>query len=177
LVHAFSNATIRAEQGAYRIGEVPAWLSPLLVLAGIAAIAAVWILAARQVTPGSPRVEDGLTPIAAITATLAAAAIISPQYLTWLLPFAAIAAVNEEIVVAVLVTGASALSVLAYTKFDSLLQGNAFPLVVVLARNAILVVLFVVCVNRLLAGACVRQLSTTLPAGSESGTTPAVEMT
>ena len=39
---------------------------------------------------------EGLAPIGALTATMITATIISPQYLFWLLPFAAIAAVNGE---------------------------------------------------------------------------------
>ncbi len=137
------------EQGAFRVGEVLSWVSPLLLVLGFGGVVCAWLLASRRTDAASPLVSDGLAPIAAISATLITATIISPQYLVWLLPFAAIAAVNGELLVAELVVGASALSVLELGCSTSCSDGDAFPVIIVLVRNVVLIGLFLACVYRL----------------------------
>jgi Glycosyltransferase family 87 len=139
---------VRLVKGAYRVGGGPAPVSWALLAIGIGAVVWVWMLAAR-VPRGDDRALDGLAPIAAITATLATATIISPQYLSWLLPFAAIALAHDERAVASLVAIASGLSVLEFARIDELVRGDSFPIAIVLLRNGVLVGLFVVCAVRL----------------------------
>jgi hypothetical protein len=144
-----TSSTPYLENGAYRIGDVPEWAPMLLLAFGAGVVALVWLVAARRGGAESSVVADGLAPVAAITATLVTATIISPQYLIWLLPFAAITAVGSDLLVAELVMAASALSVLEFGMIDELIRGDAFPVVVVLVRNAVLVGILAVCIYRL----------------------------
>src|SRR5262249_415963 len=89
-----SHSSASLENGAYRVGQVPSGASPALLPLGLGAVALVWFLAARAGGSGSILVADGLAPVAAISAMLLASTIISPQYLFWLLPFAAIVAIE-----------------------------------------------------------------------------------
>jgi len=145
------NAVVYLENGAYRVDEVPGAATPLLLLLGLAAIALVWLLVSNRPDRESPRIADGLAPLAAICATLVTATIISPQYLFWMLPFTAIAAIEGERLVAELVMLASALSVLEFARLDGLVAGDRFPVLVVLFRNVVLIALLVLCFYRLAA--------------------------
>src|SRR6185503_8951015 len=100
--------------------NVPGWASPLLLAGGLVVVVFVWLLAARRRDSDAPLVTDGIAPVAAIAAMLITATIISPQYLVWLLPFAAITAVSGELLAAELVVVASALSVLEFGMIDDL---------------------------------------------------------
>ncbi len=101
LVHTFGQGQARMEQGAMRVGVVPDVARVGLPLLGFALVGLVWWLAARTRRDDAV-VLDGLAPLAAVTATLVTATILSPQYVSWLLPFAAIAWVGGERTVGVL---------------------------------------------------------------------------
>jgi hypothetical protein len=94
-------------------------------------------------------VFDGLAPLGAITALLVTATILSPQYVSWLLPFAAIAWARGERSVAALTAGAAFLSTLGLNMVKELNAGQSFPAAVVLARNAVLIALLVVVIARI----------------------------
>src|SRR4029077_10984807 len=65
---------------------------PALALVGVAGI---WWLVRRR--PSAPvHVVDGVAPVAAVSALLVGATVLSPQYVSWLLPFAAIAAAGGD---------------------------------------------------------------------------------
>jgi Glycosyltransferase family 87 len=69
-----------------RIGVAPGWAKALLFGAAVAGIAAVWYRASRR----EPR-ELGLPAVASVAILLLSAPLLSPPYMIWLAPWAAIA--------------------------------------------------------------------------------------
>ncbi|HEX9123214.1 MAG TPA: glycosyltransferase family 87 protein [Actinomycetota bacterium] len=69
-----------------RLGVAPDWAKALLLVAAAAGIAAVWYRASRR----QPR-ELGLPAAAAVSILMLSAPLLSPPYMIWLAPWAAIA--------------------------------------------------------------------------------------
>ncbi len=69
-----------------RLGVAPGWAKALLLGAAVAGIAAVWYRASRR----EPR-EVGFPSVAAISILMLSAPLLSPPYMIWLAPWAAIA--------------------------------------------------------------------------------------
>ncbi len=148
LVRSIGGVTPRIEQGAFRVGETTALVSGALVLALVGGVAAAWVLAARA-KPRRTGVLDGLAPMAAITTFLVFSPLLSPQFLLWLLPFAAIAAVHGERLVTRLAFVVFALSVALLALLPELIHGGTFALLVLGARNAVLLALLATLMVRL----------------------------
>jgi hypothetical protein len=148
VVRSVGDVTPRIDQGAWRVGEVADWTRNLLTLSVVAAVVLVWFVASRA-QPNGPRVLDGLAPVAAIVAFLVLSPLLSPQFLAWLLPFAAIAAVYGERLVARLAFVAIGLSVALLALLPDLIRGETLPLFVLAVRNAVLVALLAVVATRL----------------------------
>jgi Glycosyltransferase family 87 len=144
---------IRINRGAWRFGTVPHWVNLSLTGAVLVTVLAVWVLASRT-RPHGAAVLDGIAPIAALSAFMVFLPLLSPQFLAWIVPFAAIAAVRGDKLVAGLTFGAVALSVIDLNQIWELVHTNEwFPQEVVLIRNLVLVALLVVCLVRLVNGA------------------------
>jgi hypothetical protein len=94
-------------------------------------------------------VLDGLAPLAGITAFLVLSPLLSPQFLAWLLPFAAIAAVHGERLVARLTFVAVGLSVALLALLPERIDGGGLAILVLTLRNAVLVALLVTLTIRL----------------------------
>lgn len=148
LVRSVGNVTPHIDRNAFRVGDVAPWMSASLSLGMLAAVVLVWVAASRA-TPGGPGVLDGLAPLAAITAFLVLSPLLSPQFFTWLLPFAAIAAVHRERVVTSLVFVVTSLSVALLALLPNLIHGGTLSLVTLAARNAVLIALLAVLIARL----------------------------
>lgn len=148
MVHTFGRAPARMEQGAMRAGIVPDVARLGLPILGLVLVGLVWWLAARTRSQ-EDRLLDGLAPLGAVTALLVTATILSPQYVSWLLPFAAIAWARGEKAAAVLTAVAAFLSTLGLNLVKELNAGQSFPAAVVLARNFVLLALFVVVIARI----------------------------
>jgi hypothetical protein len=85
IVWLFTGDPFRAERGAPRIGEIPAWSRPLLLLVLVAVLVAIWARARNR------RVDAAGAPsLAAICALLALSPVFSLQYAMWIAPWAAI---------------------------------------------------------------------------------------
>jgi hypothetical protein len=137
------------ERGAWRVGEVTTVVSGLLDLALLAGVVMAWVLASRA-KPRGTDVLDGLAPMAAITVFLVLSPLLSPQFLLWLLPFAAIAAAHGERVVTGLVFVVFALSTALLALLPELIHGGTFALFVLISRNAVLVALLAALAIRLM---------------------------
>jgi hypothetical protein len=148
MVHTFGRARAHMEQGAMRAGIVPDVARAGLPLLGLALVGLVWWLTSRARTQDD-RLLDGLAPLGAVSALLVTATILSPQYVSWLLPFAAIAWARGERAVAGLTALAAFLSTLGLNLVKELNAGESFPAAVVLARNAVLLALLVVVIARI----------------------------
>jgi Glycosyltransferase family 87 len=148
VVRSIRDVTPRIEGGAWRVGEMGDWTRNLLTLALVAAVVSVWFVASRA-KPSGPRVLDGLAPVAAVVAFLVLSPLLSPQFLAWLLPFMAIAALYGEQLVAGLAFVAIALSVALLALLPELIHGETLALFVLAARNVVLVALLGVLAVRL----------------------------
>jgi hypothetical protein len=148
MVHSFGSAPARIEQGAMRAGIVPDFARLGLPVLGLVLVGLVWWLAVRSRST-EDRVLDGLAPLGAVTALLVTATILSPQYVSWLLPFAAIAWAGGERAVTRLTAAAAFLSTLGLDLVKELNGGQPFPAVVVLVRNGVLLALLVVVIARI----------------------------
>lgn len=78
----------RFEAGANRAGVIPGWFGPVAAIGLVAVSIAIWIRAGRFRDELDPA---GAPSVAAIASLLVFAPILSPQYASWLLPWAAIA--------------------------------------------------------------------------------------
>ena len=81
----------RFEAGANRTGIVPGWAGPAMLVILIALFALIWLRARH---PGSE--PAGPAALAAVAALLIVSPLLSPQYVSWLLPWAAIAGVGRR---------------------------------------------------------------------------------
>jgi hypothetical protein len=77
---------VRFESGANRTGMVPSWGPAALTLLTMGLVTVIWLLARRR-----RQRPAGAPALAAVAALLVCAPIFSPQYVAWLLPWAAIA--------------------------------------------------------------------------------------
>jgi hypothetical protein len=149
LVRSVGGATPHIERGAWRVGEVPAVVNGALAVALLAGVAMAWVLASRA-KPRGTAVLDGLAPMAAITVFLVFSPLLSPQFLLWLLPFAAIAAAHGERLVTGLVFVVFAMSTALLALLPELIHGGTFALFVLISRNAILIALLAALAIRLM---------------------------
>jgi hypothetical protein len=78
----------RFESGANRTGVIPPWATVATAVAAVGLIAAVW-WRARDVRAAGD--IAGAPSLAAVASLLVIAPILSPQYVSWLLPWGAIA--------------------------------------------------------------------------------------
>ncbi len=76
----------RFEAGANRTGIVPAWAGPVMLASLVAIFVIIWLRA--RVSTSEPA---GPPALAAVAALLVLSPLLSPQYASWLLPWAAIA--------------------------------------------------------------------------------------
>ena len=153
LVRTLGNNRIHLQRGAWRVGIAPAWAFVGLGAACLVTVVAVWVLAARR-RPHGAMVLDGYAAVGAVGAFLLCSPLLSPQFIIWLLPFAAIVAARRDRLVGGLVIAVAALSVLDFNLVVELVRTNdAIPQGIVLVRNGLLLALVALCVQRLWAGA------------------------
>jgi Glycosyltransferase family 87 len=126
----------RFEDGANRAGTVPAWAPATLLVLTLAAVAAVWLVARRR-----RQLPAGAPALAAVAALLMFAPVFSPQYVAWLLPWAAIAGGRFARIAAVPIVLTGALVGLWYLDVDLGPGANQLALIV---RNLAVVAIVVV---------------------------------
>jgi hypothetical protein len=167
LVYVVTGGPLRAEGGAWRIGTESSWMGAVLGLATVAAIAAAWLLAARR--------PDVMAPdrarLAAVGAVLVLAPVLSPQYLVWLLPFAAVLA--ADVVVLALAATASVLTAAVAHAYDDFVAGSVWWQWAVVTRNAVLVAIVAVAFARLAAPSAPVSDAPTVPAARRADPAPA----
>ena len=120
-----------------RVGFAPAWAKALLLGAALAGIAAVWYRASRR----EPR-ELGMPAVAAVSILMLSAPLLSPPYMIWLAPWAAIAWMERTGYVRWLLAALMLVSGVMFLAFSSeLLYYQAVWSVkaILLFRNALLV--------------------------------------
>ena len=108
VVRTLSHDPIHLQRGAWRVGLAPSWAFTLLGVLCAVAVVAVWVLAARR-RPHGALVLDGYAALGAVSAFLLCSPLLSPQFIIWLLPFAAIVAARRDRLVGGLVMVIAAL--------------------------------------------------------------------
>ena len=133
----FDGAGTRQESGAIRVGDAPMWATLILGIVMVGVVALVWWGASRA---KGMSLEDGVAPLTAVAAFLVCSPVLSPQYLLWLLPFAAIAWVQGHRAIALLTGVSAALTMMLVSQYTG---NDDVARVLVVARNAVLVALVV----------------------------------
>ena len=95
VLRTWSDAKIRLNRGAWRFSIIPHWANYSMTFLVLVSVTAVWVLAYRR-RPHGTAVLDGTASVAAITAFLVFSPLLSPQFLIWIVPFAAIAAARGD---------------------------------------------------------------------------------
>ena len=118
-----------------RLGVAPGWAKALLLGVAVAGIVAVWYRASRR----EPR-EVGLPAVAAVSILMLSAPLLSPPYMIWLAPWAAIACTERTGYVRWLLAALMLVSGLLVVAYSSALAGVALWSVkaLLLLRNALL---------------------------------------
>jgi hypothetical protein len=151
VVRAVNDYKVHLNRGAWRVGVVPGWANVVLAGLCLVTVAAMWALAARRRPHGA--LVDATAAVGAIAAFLIFSPLLSPQFLVWMVPFAAIVAARGDRLIGGLVLAVVALSVLDLNLVWELVHTNlAFPQEIVILRNVVLVALVVLCARRLAVG-------------------------
>ncbi len=151
IVRVVTGSSVYLQSGATRTGEAPMWASALLVVGLVATVGATWWRVARSRGGESGvggvddvgEVEDGIAfgvaPLVATVAFLVFAPILSPQYLVWLLPFAAICWVAGHRRIAYLVGLANVLTMLMTRNYLALNTLDVGAHALLFVRNGVLI--------------------------------------
>jgi Glycosyltransferase family 87 len=167
IIRATTHEVVHYNEGAFRVGHVREWAIVLCAVVLGAAVIAAWLLAARAADPSA--LLDGTAALVTVGAFLVCTPLLSPQFAVWLVPFAAIAVAHGDRLIGRLTLLVVALSVVDFALIDRYANTSAVaPQVVVLARNATLIALIVVCFARL------ARRTRPLPAGAAA---PSVDAT
>jgi hypothetical protein len=157
--HMLDPTATQVEQGAWRTGaDMPAWARLALTAASTVTIGWCWWLADRTLPGGdathrSDEARYALAPLGSVLALLVFAPIISPQYILWFLPFAAIAAVGGRRLLGWLALAVSVLTTYVLATIHAQVEGKLYATLPIVARNVVLVVMLVICVRELLRSA------------------------
>jgi hypothetical protein len=139
-----SRTSMRVESGAWRIGTTSGATSIMLV--ALAAPPCVWLI-----WRGARTGRLGAGWIGGIAALLTLSAVLSPQYAAWLAPGCAIAWAQRDRRLSILAAVAIFLTNLVWKSFSPLVRGAQGPLAMLLARNALLLVIAVVAARLLIS--------------------------
>jgi len=147
LIYHWSNpAGSHVEGGAWRTAAAAPTAARMMltVLSGLVFLAA-WFLAWQRRRSGSHEsVVYGLAPLISILGLLIFAPILSPQYLLWILPFAAIVAARRNWFMAGLTLAVTWLTTIVFATIQTQTKGDFWSLVPVAVRNALLIVMLIV---------------------------------
>jgi hypothetical protein len=140
VVRLVSGTDVFQQAGAIRTGHMAWWSSPLLALSMAVLVAGIWWLVSRA-RAGVDVLQDGVAPVVATTAFLVCAPVLSPQYLIWLTPFAAICWAGGQRRLAVMVGVVNMLTIALSTSYQELNAMGAGAYALLTARNIGLVLL------------------------------------
>jgi len=150
LLHIQDAGRANVEQGAWRTGTMPTWSRPVLTVVSFGFVALSWWWAERRRREGAGELTVyALAPYACVLSLLIFAPIISPQYLLWLLPFAALLWAHGDRVTGWLMALAGFLSTLELAVIHGQIDGRWWATGPVVARNVVLVVMLVLALQQL----------------------------
>jgi hypothetical protein len=136
----------RVEGGAWRTAAaIPSYGRPLLTaLSGITVLLAWWLAWRRRRDGDDDSVVYGLAPLVCVLGLLIFAPILSPQYILWLLPSAAIVAARRNWVMAGLTVAVTALTTIVFATILTQVEGQFWSMVPLVTRNGLLIVMLIV---------------------------------
>jgi len=150
VIHMSDPTSSRVEQGAWRTAVgVPGWSKALMALAVATVVVVAWRWAARVGIAGRDLAVDAYAPIAVVVAMLVFAPILSPQYVLWFVPFAAIATAAGDRTIGALTLTITALTTFILASIHAQTEGALWATIPILVRNTLLVVLVAVVLVRL----------------------------
>ena len=144
LVHLADTQTLRMESGSWRIGTMHG-------AASIAMFLAAAPLCAWSSWRGARLDRVGAGWLASVSSMLVLSALLSPQYVIWLAPAAAIAWVEGDSRLGVLTAIAIVLTQVFWSFYGNVLRSELPALLIIVLRNALLVALAVCAIARLAA--------------------------
>jgi len=169
VLHALDPHGSTVQEGAWRTAvSAPGLVRNLLSLAGLVVVTLAWWLAWRATRDPDGRrrgrariaglddddlVIEALAPLAAVLAMLIFSTIVSPQYVLWFLPFAALATARGDRTIGALSLAIASLSMVGLAWIHGLIPGEWHVIAVIGLRNLLLVVLLGVCLSRLWSSA------------------------
>jgi hypothetical protein len=144
--HASNPSGSHPEAGAWRTAaEMAGWHRPMLTaLSGLTVLVAWWLASRRRRAGDHDSVVYGLAPMVCVIGMLVFAPILSPQYVLWFLPFAAIVAARGNRTIGVLTLAVTALSAWSFATIKAELHGQWYGIYPLFARNGLLVAMLVV---------------------------------
>jgi len=139
------------ESGAWRtFATMPGWSRPVLTALSLGTVLLAWGLAYRRRRAGDDdSVVYGAAPLVSVLGLLIFAPILSPQYILWMLPWAAITVAAGNRVQGWLTLVVTALSTYIFATIHAQVDGRWFAVGPVVVRDALLVVMLVVGVVQL----------------------------
>jgi hypothetical protein len=130
VVHLFTHERVITEAGANRFGHVPGGLVPALYI--LAALLTVWVISAVR-----PRTIASAW-VATVGAFLVCSTLLSPQFIAWLVPAAAIAWIARDRAVTVAVFVAVIFTMLEDLNYNALVRLEPAAEALVIVRNVAL---------------------------------------
>jgi len=177
LWHLHDPSRVKFESGAFRTGVMPTWGRPLLTALSLTFIVLAWWMAARRRNDGADdHVVYALAPLVSVLALLIFAPILSPQYVVWMLPFAALVVARGDRLVAGLTAGITIITTVSYVFVVDAANGDVWAIAPVLVRNILLVALLVVAVQLLVGARATAPIAGSTD-GSASGPAPGATST
>jgi hypothetical protein len=142
-LHMSDPSASRVEQGAWRTAAaVPGWAKLAMALATIAVLVAAWRWAARAASGPLGQVAlDAYAPVAVVVAMLVFAPILSPQYVLWFLPFAAVATAAGDRVAGAITLAVTVLTTFILASIHAQTEGARWATYPIVVRNALLMAL------------------------------------
>ncbi len=142
VVHLFTREPAIQNEGAQRFGHVPPGLTIVLTLIGVAVT--VWVLLRVR-----GRDDIGVAWVATVGTFLACSTLLSPQFISWLIPAGAMAWVAGHRATAVAVAAVALLTVVENADYGGLAGFTPAGLAFVVMRNVALVVAVVIALRAL----------------------------
>jgi hypothetical protein len=150
IIHMLDPASSRVEQGAWRTAVgVPGWAKAVMALAVLTVLVLAWAWSARASTSRRELALDAYAPVAVVVAMLVFAPILSPQYVLWFLPFAAIATAAGDRLVGGLTLAVTVLTTFILSSIHAQTEGALWATIPIVVRNCLLVALGAVALGRL----------------------------
>ena len=108
-----------------------------------------WLWSSRAAATFRELAVDAYAPVAVVVAMLVFAPILSPQYVLWFLPFAAIATAAGDRLVGGLTLAITVLTTFVLASIHAQTEGALWATIPIVVRNSLLVALLVVVLLRL----------------------------